>query len=279
VTSGNLSRPSELGSGEAESSYPGEQTLFDELFLAEDRHFWFTSRNEIIRAALQRATISLPPDSLALEVGCGTGNVLRVLEAMLGSARVVGIDLFAGGLRYARQRTSCLLIQADMHRAPFAISFGLVGMFDVIEHLADDVAALKQVNQLLEDGGKLLLTVPAHTVLWSYADEFAGHQRRYGPQELTQKLEESGFVVEYTTQFMAVLFPLIWVGRNTSKWLNRLPRRSSRDLFLKELRPVAIMNDVLGWILRLEARLIAKGQVLPIGASLLVIARKAVATR
>jgi SAM-dependent methyltransferase len=259
-----------------QSKYPGDQSVFDELFLAEDRHFWFRARNTIIAAALDRATRSLRPDYRVLEIGCGTGNVLRILEKHAGFQRVTGMDLFAGGLPYARRRTRCALIQADMHHPPFDTFFDVIGMFDVIEHLADAELALRRVHSLLNTGGKLLLTVPAHMSLWSYADRFAGHYRRYASSELTDLLSSAGFHIEYLTAYMAAIFPLMLLRRQL---INRFSRKAQemenqKHLFFRELHPVPLVNGFLRWVLEREATVVRAGYTIPFGTSLLAIASK-----
>jgi SAM-dependent methyltransferase len=248
--------------------------LFEELFSAEERHGWFRARNQIIAAVLRWATASLPPGYTALEIGCGTGNVLRVLNESHGAGKVVAIDRSFGGFRYARQRApQSALVQADMHRAPFKIRFDLIGMFDVIEHLADDVGALRDVTRLLRPGGKLVLTVPAHMGLWSYADEFAGHYRRYARRELTEKLARAGLRVEYLTHCMVCLFPIMWVQRRLAAWIHGRGREP-RELFFAELRPVPMFNEMLRWILTKEALAVGVRLVLPFGTSLLAVAAR-----
>lgn len=100
-----------------------------------------------------------------LNVGCGTGKELRMLEQACPNGVVVGMDLFIEGLHYARQRTSCSLIQGDIHKPPFDTQFNLIVLFDVLEHLPDDVHVLYKLNAMLAPAGALLLTVPAHPFL------------------------------------------------------------------------------------------------------------------
>lgn len=257
----------------APSFYPDDEVLFRELVAAEDRHFWFRARNRAIAAMLRRVTPALPAGFRTLEIGCGTGNVLRVLEETYGADRVIGMDMFQGALRYARRRTHCGLVQGDMHLPPFGARFHLIGMFDVVEHFEDDNRLLTDARSLLEPGGVLLLAVPAHMSLWSYADEFAGHQRRYGIRELETKLTAAHFRVQYISYFMAATFPVMWLKRRTTSWSHRRNTPAqARDLFLAELRPVPIVNGVLGWLGGKEAALIAAGRRLPFGTSLLAAA-------
>ena len=114
-----------------------------------------------------------------LEIGCGTGNVLRMLEKIFSHGKVVGMDLFSEGLQFARRRVSCSLVQSDLNDPPFGQDFSIIGMFDVLEHLEQDVDVLKNVGQMLCKNGVIILTVPAFQSLFSYFDEASHHFRRY----------------------------------------------------------------------------------------------------
>jgi SAM-dependent methyltransferase len=251
--------------------------FFAVLFEVEDEHFWFYSRNQIIAARVERLAAEFSGRFRLLEVGCGTGNVLRVLAEGFPKATVVGMDLFAEGLQYARRRTSAALVQGDMHRPPFADQFEIIGLFDVLEHLPDDRQVLRDLGAMLQDGGVLLITVPAHTRLWSYFDEAAHHCRRYEPDELKRKLIEAGYEIDYISQFMMSIFPMVWIGREISALANRMLGRggsSVEQMATQELRPNPLVNRALTWLLSLETRRLARGHTLPLGTSLLAVARK-----
>ena len=87
-----------------------DPAYFKELFEVEDRHFWFRARNRMISVVVKQI-LSDPAESYKiLEIGCGTGNVLRILDQACPAGMVIGADLFAQGLQYARQRTTCPLV-------------------------------------------------------------------------------------------------------------------------------------------------------------------------
>ena len=115
-------------------------------------------------------------------------------------------------------------------------------------------------------------TVPAHPSLWSYFDEESGHQRRYRASELREKLAAAGYTVEYLTPYMAVILPLVWLGRRLARWLDR---GSNRDRAARDLRITPGINGVLSWALSLEAGWVGRRRRLPFGASYLVVAAKA----
>lgn len=251
-----------------------DPSYFPQLFAIEDRHFWFRARNRIIATLVNQLTNGVGVYQ-ALEVGCGTGSVLRALSEQCPRGRFFGMDLFLEGLRFAHRRTDCSLVQATIHQPPFRNAFKVVGLFDLLEHLPDDVGALRHLRALLAPGGALLLTVPAHAALWSYFDTAARHVRRYEPAELSGKLGDAGYRVEYVTHYMTLLYPLLWLTRRLRVWLAR--RRSATAcadvLAARELRITPVVNRVFGTLLAPEVRAIARRRCLPLGSSLLAVAR------
>jgi len=248
-----------------------DPVFFDQLALVEDRHFWFVCRNELLFEMMRKTAAGGTHKSYALEVGCGTGNVLRFLAKACANSTVIGMDMWAEGLRHARKRTSCALLQADLRQAPFARLFDVIGMFDVLEHLPDDAGALRDVHALLAPGGSVLITVPAHQYLWSYFDEAGHHCRRYELRQLRDVLVSAGFQVEFLTQFMASIFPLVWVGR---RFRNRGKEQAATGAAAGELRIIPGVNSVLKMLIRLENRWILRGRSLPLGTSLFAVAKK-----
>jgi SAM-dependent methyltransferase len=248
------------------------EEAFASLFQAEDRHFWFRARNKVLARVVGQLVADMPAGYRVLEVGCGTGNVLRVLEQVCSRGQVMGMELYDEGLHYARQRVRCPLIAGDIHTFKFPHPFHLIGLFDVLEHLPDDVRILEALRKNLQPGGKLLLTVPAHQSLWSYADEYGGHYRRYSVQQLRAVLEEAGFRVEFVSQFMMMLYPFLklgrlWNGRGKTDSLEDKKARSVR-----ELQTSGFTNWTLYSLLQWEAGWLTRRRRLPLGTSLLAIA-------
>ncbi len=247
---------------------------FEQLFRIEDRHFWFHTRNRILAALAAQLSGSFPAGSKVLEIGCGNGNVLRHLQRACDGRLVVGMDAFEEGLRLARKRNCPSLVQGDATQHPFRSRFDLVGLFDVLEHVPDDAALLRQIRAIVRPGGALLLTVPARKSLWSYFDEASGHCRRYEMDELRERLEQAGFEIEYLTPYMLTLLPLMWLGRRLAT-LTRGRRRSSSptDMALRELQLTPGINGLLRFCLEREIPRILQRRKLPFGTSLLAVAR------
>jgi SAM-dependent methyltransferase len=251
-----------------------DPSFFEELARVEDRHFWFQARNHLISKLVKKLSSRMSPGYSVLEVGCGTGNVLRVLQETCRNGRVVGLELWFDGLRFARKRSSARLVQGDVRNYPFGKQFDLIGMFDVLEHLPEELETLRALREALAPDGKLILTVPAHQFLWSYFDEAAHHCRRYSMEEIRARLAEAGFQVEFISQFMACTFPIVWLWRKVSGRRQHGKPDDARTLAAREFRVLPVMNGALTMLLKLEALWLSRGHGLPIGTSLLVIARK-----
>jgi len=249
---------------------------FEPLANAEDRHFWFKSRNQLIRIFLIRLQDRITKTDQILEAGCGTGNVLRSIMGVFPTGSVIGMDLYHQGLVYAKSRVSCPLLQGDMHNPPFGTQFALVGLFDVMEHLEDDNLVLRDLNRMISDEGYLLLTVPAFSSLWSYFDVAGHHVRRYQKTDLNRKLELAGFRVIHLSYFMGILFPVVWLRRKISKKHLSINQNQGQifQSTVDELRIIPVLNDILGWILSWENQLIKIGIPLPFGTSLIAVAQK-----
>jgi len=258
-----------------ESSYNPD--FFSQLFEIEDRHFWFRARNTIIATLVKSMVPSFPRNYHMLEVGCGTGNALRYLESAASGGTVLGMDLFEDGLRFARRRVSCPLVQADILQPPFERQFQLIGLFDVLEHLPDDDKILSDIYRLLAPEGRLLITVPAHQMLWSYFDEASHHFRRYSKSDLSARLEAAGFDIHYLTEYMLAIFPLVWVGRRLAALKARFYPRdgsASDQMASQELGIVPLINPLLSFLLSQERHLVVRRCPLPFGTSLLAVAVK-----
>ena len=241
---------------------------FPTLAAVERDHYWFATRREVVRDVLRDAVPDLGRRPL-FDVGCGSGGLL----AFLGESGVPlagACDVYPESLALVRQRVAAPLVLVDEGRfPPLAAGYSLLSLFDVLEHIDDDVGTLRHLIDVLEPGGVLVLTVPAHPFLFDEMDEIAHHRRRYRRGELRDKLEASGFRVLRLAHFMAPLVPFVAV-----RWLARvLPGRTSLERRKLELRVIPVANGLMRALLRLERPLVRRG-LLPFGSSLIAVAGK-----
>lgn len=256
---------------EARASLQGfDPSYFDSLVEAEDSHFWFVVRNRVIASVVRRLVRHRKPGYHVLEIGCGAGNVLRILESTCVGGHVMGVELFEEGVRRARQRVSCPVVAGDIDTMTFEQRFALIGMFDVLEHIDDDVATLRRVAELLEPDGRVVVTVPADPRLWSSFDVASHHHRRYTKLSLARSFDSAGFELEYVTPFMALLHPLMRLRRSTPTG----GAVNGSAVVDAEFRINRYANIVAHALMSPEAWWVGRGRRLPVGTSLLAVARR-----
>src|SRR4051812_17616355 len=249
---------------EDDAAFRGE--AFEELAELEGRHWWFASRTRLIAWALHHY---FPEARTFFEAGCGDGVVLEALGRSMPSMHRSGGELLARGLAVAGRRLGDVaLYQVDATRLPFADEFDVVGAFDVIEHIDDDEGALRSFHRALRPGGGLLLTVPQHPWLWTEADAYGGHKRRYTRRDLAAKLARTGFEPKRITSYVSLLLPLMVVSRA------RTMAPSTPSEALSELRRSERWGPMLARIMTAERALVRAGVSLPVGGSLLAVARR-----
>ncbi len=241
---------------------------FEALPAVEGRHFWFLARREVILEAI-RGSVPDWRERPLFDIGCGTGGLLAWLASQ-GVPLAGACDAYVRALEVARARVDAPLLLVDEGRPP-ALGPGqrFLSLFDVLEHIDDDVGALAWAHSTLEPGGYLALTVPAHPLLFDDMDRLAHHRRRYRRRELRDKLRQAGFEVRRLTHFMAPLVPLLAVTRR----LRRLSGRGRPPHKEAELRLVPGLNGALRALLRLELLALRRAS-LPFGSSLLAVARR-----
>lgn len=240
---------------------------FDELIQVEERNFWFRARNNVIAWAFGKYAA---PNGEVLEIGCGNGYVLSGLQKAFPRAQLSGSEIFLNGLHFAAKRLPGItLMQMDARDIPFSEHFDVIGAFDVLEHIEEDVEVLTQVHNALKPDGRIILSVPQHMWLWSVMDDYACHARRYTGRELREKLEATGFRIERSTSFVSLLLPAMMASR----MLKKNVKLESLDA-TTELKMNPILNEIFYWIMRFEFFLIRLGFDLPFGGSRLIVARK-----
>jgi SAM-dependent methyltransferase len=247
---------------ESSEHFPREDA--QRLAALETTHFWFTARNELIAWAISRY---FPRAQSLLEIGCGTGVVLAGLRARLPYLALSGADLLADSLAVARERVpEAEFAQVDIRQLPYTEEFDVVCALDVLEHVDEDALALEQIARASRPGGGVVISVPQHGWLWSAADEYGRHRRRYSRRGLLRLLDEAGLEPVRTTSFMSLLLPVVAVSRLRHRRL-----QPSYDPF-RELSLPARVNRALQAVMSAEARWIRRGGSFPVGSSLLVVA-------
>jgi SAM-dependent methyltransferase len=254
----------------ASVSYPEEGNL--QCFKLEDNSFWFRHRNDCILAAIKR----FPPTGPILDVGGGNGFVTRrMIDEGFSVALLEPGPI--GAFNAKKQRYIPEVLCSTLEEAGFLpSSVSAIGLFDVIEHIKDDRAFVKQIHNILKPGGILYATVPAHEWLWSLSDVSAQHFRRYNHKEIVELLDDR-FEVLFITYLFGVLTLPIYFMRSIPFKLGLTRQENLLSSESEHGTSGRAMTSVLSKLLKKEVRMIASGRSITPGTSCLWVARKRVA--
>jgi ubiquinone/menaquinone biosynthesis C-methylase UbiE len=243
-----------------------DQQFYREYAEIEDTHWWFRGRRAIFERVLR--PFEHRADFRILDIGFGTGAMLTFL-ARYGN--VIGMDMSADAIRFARTRCDRPMFLGDIARVPLqARSLDLVTAFDIVEHVDDDGAALAELARVCKPGGHTLLTVPAFQFLWGNQDVVSHHKRRYTLSQLRDKVEGAGFRVVTISYFNALLFPIVAAVRVGRRLRGRTPEVVKSDFTMTK---PGFVNDTLTRLFAAERSIISRVR-LPVGVSLLCLAER-----
>jgi SAM-dependent methyltransferase len=227
------------------------------------RHWWWRAREEFLLRLFQ--SLELPPRPSVLDIGCGDGLFFERLLELGGT--VEGLESADALLSAeARQRYAIHIGPFDESYSPHK-TYALVLMLDVLEHLPNPLAALRQASGLLEPGGRLVVTVPAFMGLWTQHDQLNHHQTRYTRATLAALVAQSSLRILQLRYFFHWLAPLKLATRWKERGLARCGLNSSPT---PPRVPGALVNRSLLELSRWEQRLWGRFQ-LPLGSSLLMV--------
>ena len=234
------------------------------MFRIEESHWWYTGRRKILSSFVQdicrRVTDRRPR---ILDVGCGTGANLLMLSKY-GDAE--GVDVSEDALAFCRERGLENVKLGAAEELPYDDgTFDLVTALDVVEHLDDDLAGLREMRRVLRPGGRVLLFVPTFMFLWGLQDDVSNHRRRYRMPELRRVLEQAGFEVERTTYANITFFMPILAMRKLMR-LTGIKAESENNI------NVSALNGLLARMLGAES-LVLRYMNIPFGVSGLCVAR------
>ena len=215
-------------------------------FQQETNHWWIQTRFNYI----DRAFSILQSNNIhVLEVGYGTGpNLWYIHQHLQHAPRIkqsIGIDPNATDLNSAHHidLSKTLLVN---HFSDINIKVELLLAMDVLEHIEDDLNALKQWKDTLKKDGMILITVPAFSFLWSYHDDFLDHKRRYTKSSLLSITQKCNLQPLYLSYAFGHIFPIAYI-------LRKCVRKNNQAVGLRPTN--SFINYILKFLGKIESRI------------------------
>jgi len=236
------------------------QDLYEQMYRQEEYYWWHQSKRALVKQFL-------PPKSNLhiLDIGCGTG---KLMEELTQFGSVWGVDTHPQAIKFCRRRGLKHIYLQRLPNLRLKHKFDVIICLDVLEHIADDLTALKTIHHLLKTDGRLILTVPVYPWLFSYWDKILGHYRRYTPSRLERVLKRAKLKPIKITFVYTFLLPLI------------VPFRLIRQIVFTRIKPQSDFINLPMWLHKLLFKLASvehkflRSYNLPFGLSLFCIVQK-----
>jgi len=218
-------------------------------------------------------------DRFALEAGCGSGTLSLKLVAR--GCQMVSIDLSRGFVNRLYEKVTSsglqdklLIVRGSVTHLPLRQDlFDAVFSGEVLEHIPDDQGAVREYYRVLRSGGTCIITVPCNPRLWTIADNWAGHCRRYTTRMIEGTFETAGFVIKgirywgfpLLNAFHRLVF-VTWVKRAAKKKSaeqivsSKITKAGVHPFTSKVLSYVFELDSLFGWSSKFAIGLILKAR-------------------
>jgi len=242
-------------------------------------NFWYKSRNKIIAYIIEKKILKNYNKESSLvfwEIGCGNGYVIKHLKNKFPALQYKASDIYVEALKYAviNNPENVDLFQYNLFNCNYFDNVNIIGNFDVLEHIDDDNTAIKNIYDLLPINGYAILTVPSDMNLWSNNDIVNKHKRRYSKKGLKNKLTDAGFKIEFISNFVFLLYPLLLIKAKTQKKIteNKILKNDIVKHLNLEINP--IINKCFYILMSIELFFLKLGLKFPFGSSIICLIKK-----
>lgn len=206
-----------------------EKLLGNKVF----EHWYYVSKGRALLAMLRSVDVSQ-----IVDIGAGSGVFAKMLIAAGKCQRAICVDpAYTSETDEWYRRGAIQYVRAIDKIAPSLVLF-----MDVLEHVDDDVALVRQYTENLPHPGKVLVTVPAYNFLWSGHDEFLGHRRRYTLAGLENRLKMANLKIIRSRYYFATLLPIAMLIRTVNR--RRIKSGSAKAASMLREYPT-VLNKIL----------------------------------
>lgn len=245
-----------------------ERDEYSKMYDLEASYWWFLGKQSLVKSQIGRLPLPGFKEVRLLDVGAGTGIIMKVLEKF---GKVCGMELSLEAIGFLKRRNLDPIVRSDANDAlPFRNeTFTVITCLDVLEHLDNDVDLIREMFRVCRPGGYVLVTIPAFQAFWSVHDKVLHHRRRYTKNRLLAILKKTDFRVLKLSYYNVMMSIPILVIRKIRA--SRIPLQESQSDFSIQLP--SFFNRALTGLYRAEISLLRFFSY-PFGVSLVVTLQK-----
>jgi len=234
---------------------------YQKMLKHQELHWWFKARRNILATIIKKFC---PQSKDILEIGAGTGANIEMLQKF-GHLTAIEPNSYARSEITKKFQKNITILDGKLpDDLNLDKKFDLICLFDVLEHVKEDLKSLESLKQHLKPNGKLIVTIPAFQFLFSQHDTNLHHFRRYNKTQIEELLTKSNYKIEFTSYFNFLLFPLALISRIL---LKIFPSKKTQDG-----QPPKIINYFWYQIFNFEKFLLKSKIRFPFGLSIITIA-------
>jgi SAM-dependent methyltransferase len=243
-----------------------ENQEYDSMARLESTFWWYRSLHDKAISLLGKLLDESRPLDL-LDLGCGTGGMLRQLETAFPMWRLIGLDVSEKAVAFALRTSHARVVVGSANGLPHPDgAFDILVSLDVMCHdLVCPERMLCECARVLKPGGIMVLNLPAYQWLHSYHDVYVQQSRRYTIESLKAEIAKGPFEYIFATYWNAFLFLPLVIKRKVFAG-----RPSSSDV----TDSLSLLNPLFTHVMEWETKILRRGYRLPFGSSVLYIARK-----
>jgi ubiquinone/menaquinone biosynthesis C-methylase UbiE len=220
-------RPLVLRYSDNTSGWTDDLTCFHDNVTGSNH--WIDRASRQYAAEQLKKYLPQTKNRVILEIGCSSGDMLRLMRRKFPDAVIIGSDCIGGSLDdLAEEFPDTPMMQFDLLKCPLPdSSIDAVVLLNVLEHIRDDALALRQIKRILKLEGIMVLEVPVGPGLYDVYDKMLMHYRRYSPARLNELVHNVGFRIARRSHLGFFIFPAFWLVK---KWNRRLLYRHGIEL-------------------------------------------------
>lgn len=204
-------------------------TSFHEETAGDDHFIDCASRNYAIHQIQKHISHNSPT---ILEIGCSSGFMLAKMQKAFPKANLIGADVVHEPLiRLSNSLPDIPIMRFDLVNCPFPDNcIDVVVMLNVLEHIEDDLTAIRQIYRILKPGGVAILEVPAGPHLYDSYDKVLNHYRRYTLSQLQLLIKQQGFTINKQSHLGFFIYPgFQFIKKRNQRLVSELQARQQTE--------------------------------------------------